>query len=1114
MVTADSGAQRPPVETGVAAPRQGAGEGAGPPPVVVVSDDRATRETVAASLERMGYPVAAYPRGAQAVAAAQALPPELVVLELELPDAEGLELCRRLRAIDGLAALPAVFLGDDDDTQGRSRVFAVPDVDYLPRPFSERELLMRVRSHVELHRIRQWLAARGLDLGEVVEATRAQLPPTREREPGGDARLAMLFSTLPDMAFLKDPDGRYLAVNPRVEELLGKPAETIVGRPDEVVFPSELAGRLRDDDRAAVDRGGPGVTEEWMTYPDGHEVLLETIKTPMYDLDGSLLGVLGIARDITEREESRRRLARSEAALARAQQVAGVGSWSLDLVTGDLEPSAQILRMFGLPEGSQPTKEDFLELVHPDDRWWVLPEWDRSVRDGRLAIEHRIVVGGRTRWLRVRAEFEREDGVAVRFVGTVLDITQDKENEARLAAETAQLEDTLEAAEAGGWRWHVPSDDVDVDERWQAMIADLGGRDVPITATEWLSWIHPDDAPDVRRALARLLDGQTSRYEAAYRIRNAEGRWAAVRDRGRVMAWTASGAPEVVRGMVLDTSTGQTRPEALDYLTQHDGLTGLANRERFASRLRERMAEDRDARGLALAILDLDGFHGINEAHGRGVGNEVLVEVARRLVAFVGDPEDATRLGGDEFGLVFDGTCASGDLDDCAQRLGAAVAEPIVTSVGTLVASASIGVTLYPQPREVEPEQLLRQADQAVYHAKIAGKDRYHVFDLDHHEHSRTRYGRLDDVRRGLEAGEFVLHYQPQVDLATGALLGFEALARWQHPDRGLLGPGEFIPFLEGDPLAIDFGDWVIGAALDQLATWNAAGFDTVVSVNVDSTQLHHPGFLERLRRHLDARPDVDAAQLAIEILETGVLEDLEHVADLVARLSRLGVATALDDFGTGYSSLTLLKRLRADFIKIDRSFVLDLLTDPEHAVIVNSIVGLAESFGCTVVAEGLETDIHGELLRELGCTAAQGFGIARPMPPDAVDDWLASWRPPPSWSAVGRVDPAGMAGLYAEFEHRAWLHALTEVLAGVEPARPSVPEQECGLSRWLADAEQELAAIAEDHHAVHKAGCDALAADDDAERAALLEALRSHSEQMLTALRAWRRQSPGSDPA
>ncbi len=1082
----------------------------GTSPIMVVSDDRRLREVVAATLERQGYSVVAYPRGAQAVVAAQALPPELVLLELELPDADGLELCDRLRALDGLAELPVVFLGADDDTQGRSRVFSAAGVDFLPTPFGERELLMRVRSHVQLHRLRQWLDARGLDLGQVVRDMRARRSPADGEGVRADARLAMLFSTLPDMAFLKSPEGRYLAINPRVEELFGKPAEAVVGRPDEDVFPAEFAAQVRANDRYAIELGGPYPHEEWVRYPDGRAVLLETIKTPMYDIDGSLLGVLGIARDITEREKDRRRLARSEAALARAQQVAGVGSWAFDPVTCVLEPSAQTIRMYGLDDAgdARSTNGVLFESLHPEDRDWVVAAWSRAAELGSLQIEHRIVLDGETRWVRVRGEREHEDGAGSRLVGTALDITREKEHAALLAAEKAQLEDTLDAANAAGWWWHVPSDEVEADDRWQAMIADLAGREEPLTAAEWLSWLHPDDAPGVGRALSRLLAGETERYEAEYRVRNREGRWAFVRDRGRVMGWTPSGAPELVRGMVLETSTEHVRPEELDFLTQHDGLTGLPTRERFAERVRERMtASD----GLVLAILDLDGFHATNEWYGHGAGNAVLVELARRLRCLVDDPADVARLGGDEFAVVFPLDSLDDHLHGCVERLKGTVAEPIAVTGRSLAVSASIGVTVHPQPREVDAEHLLRQADQAAYHAKVAGKDRYHVFDLADDEDSRARYSCLEEVRAGLEAHEFVLHYQPQVDLATGELQGFESLARWQHPERGLLAPAAFVPWLEGDPLAVDFGDWVIGEALEQLAVWNRQGLETVVSVNVDTTQLHDPGFVERLEGHLAARPEVRAEQLVVEILETGVLADLEHVAEVVARLDGLGVQTALDDFGTGYSSLTLLKRLRAHYLKIDRSFVIDLLVDPEHALIISSIIGLASSFGCVVIAEGIETDLHGELLRELGCGAGQGFGIAKPMPAAAVAAWRADWSPPASWREAESLPSERLPELHAAFEHHAWLHALTAHVKGAGEPAPPLDAGSCGLTQWLAEAAGELPSVAAEHEAVHAAARELLGTVTDGGADATLDAVHGRSEAVLAALRERRRAASGS---
>ena len=288
-----------------------------------------------------------------------------------------------------------------------------------------------------------------------------------------------------------------------------------------------------------------------------------------------------------------------------------------------------------------------------------------------------------------------------------------------------------------------------------------------------------------------------------------------------------------------------------------------------------------------------------------------------------------------------------------------------------------MGVTFYPQAQMLDADQLLRQADQAMYHAKLAGKNRYCVFDAEHDSGVRLHLESQERIRVALQAGEFVLHYQPQVNMRTGQVLGAEALVRWQHPERGLLAPALFLPVIEDHPLAIALGEWVIDTALTQAEQWRAQGLNLGVSVNVGAAQLQHPEFMAHLKTILAAHPQFPPSCLELEILETSALQDVAQVSQLIADCTSIGVKFALDDFGTGYSSLTYLKRLRVHTLKIDQSFVRGMLRDPEDLAILRGVISLAYAFDRQVVAEGVESVEHGSLLVKLGCEQGQGNAIA-----------------------------------------------------------------------------------------------------------------------------------------
>jgi EAL domain-containing protein (putative c-di-GMP-specific phosphodiesterase class I) len=384
-----------------------------------------------------------------------------------------------------------------------------------------------------------------------------------------------------------------------------------------------------------------------------------------------------------------------------------------------------------------------------------------------------------------------------------------------------------------------------------------------------------------------------------------------------------------------------------------------------------------------------------------------------------------------------------------------AAAQPVHLAEDILQVSASVGVTFYPQAEEVDADQLLRQADQAMYQAKLAGKNRYHVFDADQDRSVRGHHESLEHIRRALREREFVLYYQPKVNMRTGEIIGAEALIRWQHPEKGLLPPAVFLPVIEDHPLAVELGDWVIDSALSQMERWQAAGQAIPLSINVGARQLQHADFVENLRNRLAAYPQVDPSSLQLEVLETSALEDLAHVSQVIKACREIGVSFSMDDFGTGYSSLTYLKRLSVVQLKIDQSFVHDMLDDPEDLAILEGVLSLATAFRREVIAEGVETVEQGEMLLQLGCELGQGYGIARPMPADAMPDWVATWRPDSRWVNADLVGRDNTPLLFAGVEHRAWVLAIEGCLNGLNDAPPPMDILHCRFGHWLQTEKQ-----------------------------------------------------------
>lgn len=436
----------------------------------------------------------------------------------------------------------------------------------------------------------------------------------------------------------------------------------------------------------------------------------------------------------------------------------------------------------------------------------------------------------------------------------------------------------------------------------------------------------------------------------------------------------------------------------LEYIAHYDALTGLPNRVLLADRLKQAIAHShRQNSALAVLYIDLDGFKAVNDQYGHDTGDQLLVSIAHRLKATLREGDTIARIGGDEFVVVMADLECINAYEIVLQRLLQEAAEPLMLNENLLQVSASIGATIYPQDA-ADADQLLRHADQAMYIAKQAGKNGYHLFDVAKDIAVKTQRETLEHIRIALDKKEFVLFYQPKVNMRTGEIIGVEALVRWQHPQQGLVPPAKFLPVIEDHPLSIELGDWVIDEALNQIERWQAQGLKMPVSVNVGALQLQRSDFAARLADQLLAHPQVPPTFLELEIVETSALKDIAEVADLMRACCALGVHFAVDDFGTGYSSLTYLKRLPADLLKIDQTFVRDMLEDPDDLAIVKGVIGLANAFHRRVIAEGVETIAHGELLIPLGCELAQGYGIARPMPASELPQWALQWQPDAAW--------------------------------------------------------------------------------------------------------------------
>ena len=393
-----------------------------------------------------------------------------------------------------------------------------------------------------------------------------------------------------------------------------------------------------------------------------------------------------------------------------------------------------------------------------------------------------------------------------------------------------------------------------------------------------------------------------------------------------------------------------------------------------------------------LEIIEIDGFKKVNDTYGENLRNRLVKKVVSQFTRILREGDTLSRIGGDEFVVIINNLSKPSASDAIVSRLLKSVTGTLLVKKKSLKISTSVGLTCYPLDN-VSRDELIKHADHAMYIAKQKGINNRHVFDIEKDVAEKHHNEELRRIAQALKDDEFLLYYQPKVDLRTNEVVGFEGLIRWDHPDNGLLAPAMFLPVVENDILGIEMGRWVINKALLQLQYALSIGYDIPISVNISPLHLQHDEFVSDLKEILSRYPNFKAGSLEFEILETSALKDIDIVSTVIRECNKLGVLSSIDDFGTGYSSLTYLRRLPADFLKIDQSFVKGVLTSSDDKAIVQGIIELAKIFNLKVVAEGVETPEHGEILLSMGSYIAQGYGIAKPMPAKDILTWLVNWK-------------------------------------------------------------------------------------------------------------------------
>ncbi len=646
-------------------------------------------------------------------------------------------------------------------------------------------------------------------------------------------------------------------------------------------------------------------------------------------------------------------------------------------------------RMFGLTEQSA-LGQTVEQIIGPEAAAFIQPRVDEVVRERVATRYERQLTGadGRLRSIEVHLlpHLDHHNEAVGAFV-LISDITRHREDEAALRQSEERLAKFMHAS-AEGIVFHKGGFITDANPP----LLQLLGHALPdVLGRSTLEFVAPAHRERVKEVIAA---GAEISYDSA--VLHKDGHEVPVEFIVRTMHFGGETQRMTIVRDIRDRVDAQAR---IHHLAHHDALTGLPNRLAFDARVAAALAEaEAGGQKLALLFIDLDHFKRVNDSLGHQVGDMLLQTVADRITAALrwtpagaGSERGAdivARFGGDEFVLLLSGNPSAAAVASVAEKLLAAVGLPLQAEGASISVTPSIGVAMFPEHGRTSAE-LIKHADTAMYHAKAHGRAHWRVFEPAMAEAVRAELELESALALALRRDEFELHFQPQLALADGALVGVEALLRWRHPQRGLVGPDAFIPLAEARRLILPIGQWVLGEALRCAVAWHASGLARVpVAVNVSTLQFQMPGFTETIEQALVAS-GAAGSMLELELTERMLMDDVAGVRAALVRLKAVGVHIAIDDFGTGYTSLAHLKHLPVDRLKIDRSFVADLPGDAGSAAIARAIVQLGRALNLQVVAEGVETTEQRDWARAQGCDAQQGFLDAGPLPREAFEAWL-----------------------------------------------------------------------------------------------------------------------------
>lgn len=806
-----------------------------------------------------------------------------------------------------------------------------------------------------------------------------------------EARYRDIFENANDLIYIHDLQGNYLSINRATEQIIGYPLEEALKmNMRQVVAPEYL-----DDSHQKLAEKLAGihqtVYETACVTKDGRRVTLE-INSSVIRKNGEPIAIQGIARDITERKRTEVSLQASESALKDLFDNAPNGYHELDREGRIVRINRTELEMLGYQLEEVIGRFAWEFVVESTARESILDKISGAKRLVPMELNFRRKDGSTVSVLLKDALIKDENGTITGIRANIQDITGRKQVEQALKESEQKYRLLGEGIMHQVWTAQ-PDGNLDYVNR---RTLEYFGRTYSETLGDgWQSLVHQEDlAESVEKWTHSLETGED--YATEFRLRRHDGEYlwfqvmaTAGRDEdGDIIKWF---------GTNTDIDDRKKAEAQLSYFAGHDTLTNLPNRAKFMDHLARavRRAEHNSSFHFAVLFLDLDRFKIINDSLGHSIGDKLLIGIAERLKGCLRLNDIVARLGGDEFTVLLTRLSDSDDAVRVADRFLERLSEPFKIDNYEVFTSASIGIIVSDEVKR-QPEDFLRDADTAMYRAKAAGKSRYEIFDREMHLHNMNLLQMENDLRRAIERNEFRVFYQPIVELSSGKIVEFEALIRWQHPLHGLVPPNDFIGIAEETGLIIPIGKWILEEACRQIAEWQARfkmHQHLAISVNLSAKQLLHLNIIAQVEEVLNMTA-LNPRCLKLEVTETMVMENGDKSLAVISELNNLGIALSTDDFGTGYSSLSYLHRFPFNRLKIDRSFVSKMDSDPKSEAIVRTILLLAQNLNIEVVAEGIETEPQLGILRQLGCQTGQGYLFSKPVNAETAAQLLQNGLP------------------------------------------------------------------------------------------------------------------------